>query len=127
MEHILEHYLFGFSSNFRGFVFGFFHAAIMIIGYYTGWSINRLLNIISNGYIAGIFGAALSHVIADVIASFLDPHIRKMVLGIVFGGIVPLFFIPFFEKYVVKDRFYVNENNQEDIKENQNRQKEKQT
>ena len=91
MEHILEHYLYSYSANLRGFVFGFFHAAIMILGYYTGWSINRFLKIISNGYIAGIFGAALSHVVADVIASFLDPHIRKMVLGIVVGGIIPLF------------------------------------
>ena len=57
MEHILEHYVYGYSANLRGFVFGFFHAAIMILGYYTGWSINRMLKIISNGYIAGIFGA----------------------------------------------------------------------
>ena len=107
MEHILEHYLYGYSSNLRGFIFGFFHAAIMILGYYTGWSINRLLKIISNGYIAGIFGAALSHVVADVIASFLDPHIRKMVLGIVIGGIVPLIFIPLCEKYIVKNKYQI--------------------
>ena len=43
MEHILEHYLYSYSANLRGFVFGFFHAAIMILGYYTGWSINRIL------------------------------------------------------------------------------------
>ena len=116
MEHILEHYLYGYSSDLRGFVFGFFHAAIMILGYYTGWSINRLLKIISNGYIAGIFGAALSHVVADVIASFLDPHIRKMVLGIVIGGIIPLFFIPILEKYVVKSKHHVITGDHEDIK-----------
>jgi len=116
MEHILEHYLYGYSSNLRGFVFGFFHAAIMILGYYTGWSINRLLKIISNGYIAGIFGAALSHVVADVIASFLDPHIRKMVLGIVIGGIIPLFFIPILEKYVVKSKHHIVTGDHEDIK-----------
>ena len=116
MEHILEHYLYGYSSNLRGFVFGFFHAAIMILGYYTGWSINRLLKIISNGYIAGIFGAALSHVVADVIASFLDPHIRKMVLGIVIGGIIPLFFIPILEKYVVKSKHHIVTDDHEDIK-----------
>ena len=45
MEHILEHYVYGYSANLRGFVFGFFHAAIMILGYYTGWSINRMLKI----------------------------------------------------------------------------------
>ena len=116
MEHILEHYLYGYSSNLRGFVFGFFHATIMILGYYTGWSINRLLKIISNGYIAGIFGAALSHVVADVIASFLDPHIRKMVLGIVIGGIIPLFFIPILEKYVVKSKHHIVTGDHEDIK-----------
>ncbi len=124
MEHILEHYLYGYSSNLRGFVFGFFHAAIMILGYYTGWSINRLLNIISNGYIAGIFGAALSHVIADVIASFLDPHIRKMVLGIVVGGIIPLFLIPILEKYVVKSKHHVATGDHKDIKKDLNNHKE---
>ena len=116
--------MFGFSANLRGFVFGFFHAAIMILGYYTGWSINRILKIISNGYIAGIFGAALSHVVADVIASFLDPHIRKMVLGIVVGGIIPLFFIPLFEKYLVKTKHYIVTEDNEDIKKNLDSQKE---
>ena len=118
MEHILEHYLYSYSANLRGFVFGFFHAAIMILGYYTGWSINRLLKIISNGYIAGIFGAALSHVVADVIASFLDPHIRKMVLGIVLGGIITLFFIPLFEKFLVKSKNHLVTVEDEDIKRN---------
>ena len=88
----------------------------MILGYYTGWSINRLLKIISNGYIAGVFGAALSHVVADVIASFLDPHIRKMVLGIVIGGIIPLFFIPLLENFVVKSNHHIVTGDHEDIK-----------
>ena len=102
--HILDPSIWPFLGALGGFIllFGsvlFLHdkgPAIMIIGYYTRWSINRLLNILSNGYIAGIFGAALSHVFADIIASFLDPHIRKMLFGIVLGGIIPLFFIPFF-------------------------------
>ena len=115
MEHLLEHYVYGFSANLKGFIFGFFHAPIMISGYYTGWRINRFLKIISNGYIAGIFGAALSHVVSDVIASFLDPHIRKMVLGIVLGGIVPLFFIPILEKYVVKSTNQIVSGDHEDI------------
>ena len=32
----------------RGFVFGVVHVGILIIGYYTGWSINRLLKKTSN-------------------------------------------------------------------------------
>ena len=43
----------------RGFVFGLVHVGILIIGYYSGWSINRLLKITSNGHIAGIVGAAM--------------------------------------------------------------------
>ena len=118
MEHILEHYLYQYSANFRGFIFGFFHASIMILGYYTGWSINRLLKIISNGYIAGIFGAALSHVIADLLASLIDPHIRSMVLGIVIGGIIPLFSIPLLEKYIVKSQNNITISDHENIKKN---------
>ena len=74
----------------------------MLIGYYTGWSINRFLKILSNGYIAGIIGAALSHIIADLIASLIDPHIRSMVVGIVIGGIIPLCFIPFLKNMLLK-------------------------
>ena len=47
MEHLLEEYLYGVDGNLRGFVFGFVHVAIMLVGYYSGWSINRLLKIVS--------------------------------------------------------------------------------
>ena len=116
MEHLLEHYLYGFSANLRGFVFGFFHAAIMILGYYTGWSINRFFKIISNGYIAGIIGAALSHIIADIIASLVDPHLRSAVLGIALGGILPLQSIPFLEKWMTKSKHHIVTGDHEDIK-----------
>ena len=72
----------------------------MLVGFYTGWSINRLLKIVSNGFIAGIFGVVIAHVIADYIAASLDPDIRSAALGIVMGGLLPLIFIPFLEKYV---------------------------
>ena len=49
---------------------------------------------------AGIIGAGLSHVIADLLASLIDPHLREMVAGIVVGGVVPLFAVPFFEQYI---------------------------
>ena len=116
MEHLLAHYFYALNENLKGFIFGFTHAGIMLLGYYTGWSINRLLKIISSGYIAGIFGAALSHILADLIASLVDPHIRTMVVGIVIGGIVPLFFVPFLEKYVIKSRHHIITGDHEDIK-----------
>ncbi|MDB9771431.1 hypothetical protein OAD02_01070 [Alphaproteobacteria bacterium] len=116
MEHILEHYVTFANSNLRGFVFGFVHVAIMLVGYYSGWSINRLLKISSNGYIAGVFGAALSHIIADLVASYIDPHIRSMVFGIVLGGIIPLLLVPILEKYVVKSKNHIVVGDHDDIK-----------
>jgi len=115
MEHILEVYLLGADSNLRGFIFGFVHVAIMLLGYYSGWSINRLLKLASNGYVVGVFGAALAHIIADVVASYLDPHLRSMVLGIVVGGIIPLLFVPLFEKFIVKSQHHIVVGDHEDI------------
>ena len=116
MEHVLEKYFFAQDANLRGFIFGFIHVSITLLGYYTGMSINRFLKIVSKGYIAGIFGASLSHVIADLIASLIDPSIRSMVLGIVIGGIIPLLFIPLFEKYVNKSKSHIVVGDHEDIK-----------
>ena len=115
MEHLLAHYLVVADANLRGFIFGFVHVTVMLIGYYSGWSINRFLKIVSNGYIAGIFGAALSHIIADILASYIDPHIRPMIWGIVIGGIIPLLMVPIFEKFVVKSRHHIVVGDHEDI------------
>ena len=115
MEHLLELYLYGQDANLRGFVFGFVHISIMLIGYYSGWSINRFLKIASNGYIAGVFGAALAHIFADLIASYLDPHVRSMVVGIVIGGIIPLLFVPVLERFVIKSENHIAVGDHEDI------------
>ena len=115
MEHLLQKYLYALDGNLRGFIFGFVHVTIMLIGYYSGWSINRLLKLASNGYVAGIFGAALAHVIADLIASYLDPHLRSMVLGIVMGGILPLAIVPILEKYITKSKNHIVVGDHEDV------------
>ena len=115
MEHILEVYLVNIQSNMRGFIFGFVHVPIMLVGYYSGWSINRLLKLMSNGYVAGIVGAALAHIIADLVASYIDPHVRSMVVGIVLGGLIPLLAIPILERYVVKSKNHIVVGDHEDI------------
>jgi hypothetical protein len=101
---------------FRGFVFGLVHTIIPLIGFYSGWSINRLLKISSNGYIAGIFGVVIAHVIADFIASMLDPDLKSATLGIVLGGIIPLSLIPVLDKYIVKSKHHIVVGDHEDIK-----------
>ena len=100
----------------RGFIFGLVHVGIMLIGFYTGWSINRLLKIVSNGFIAGIVGVVIAHVVADYIAASLDPDIRSAALGIVLGGLAPLILIPFLEKYVTKSQHHIAIGDHEDLK-----------
>ena len=104
------------NASLRGFTFGFVHVLLVVFGYYTGWSINSFLKIVSNGYIAGIVGAALAHVIADLIAALVDPTVRPMTFGIVIGGIVPLLFIPLLDKYLVKSKNYIMVGEHEEIR-----------
>ena len=107
---------FGVDSQIsRGFVFGIVHVSIMLLGYYTGFSINRLLKILSNGYIAGIIGAGIAHVLADLIAALIDPSMRPATLGIVIGGLLPLLLVPLLEKVVIKSKYYVVIGDHEDI------------
>ena len=116
MDSLIE--LMGLQQGMlRGFIFGFVHVGILIIGYYTGWSINRLLKKTSNGHIAGIIGAVIAHILADIIASLLDPTMRSAALGILLGGLLPLLFIPVLEKYVTKSDTHIMVGDHEDIEE----------
>jgi len=108
--------LFGLEQGLlRGFIFGLVHVGLLIIGYYSGWSINRLLKKTSNGHIAGIIGAVVAHILADLIASLLDPSMRSAAFGIMIGGIVPLLFIPLLEKYVTKSEDHIMVGDHEDF------------
>jgi len=98
-----------------GFIFGIVHVSLVILGFYTGWSINRLLKNVTKGYIAGIIGASLAHVIAVLIAAIIDPTMRARTAGIVLGGLLPLLFIPLLEKYVTKSRSHIMVGDHEDI------------
>ena len=117
MENLIEQIIWLQNKVFlRGFTFGLVHVGIMLIGFYTGWSINRLLKIVSNGFIAGIVGVIIAHVIADYIAASLDPDIRPAALGIVLGGLLPILLIPFLEKYVTKSEHHIAIGDHEDLK-----------
>ena len=108
--------IFGVDSQLsRGFIFGLVHVSIMLLGYYSGFSINRFLKILSNGYVAGIIGAGIAHVLADLIAALLDSSMRPATCGIVLGGLLPLLLVPFLEKFVVKSKHHVVVGDHEDI------------
>ena len=117
MEHLIENISWLQENDYlRGFVFGLVHTIIPLIGFYSGWSVNRLLKIASNGYIAGIFGIVLAHVVADFIAASLDPHLKSAAFGIVLGGLIPLTLVPIFDKYVVKSKHHIVVGDHEDLK-----------
>ena len=104
------------NDIFRGFVFGLVHTIIPLVGFYSGWSINRLLKVVSNGYVAGLIGVVFAHVIADFIAAMLDPSLRTATIGIVLGGLIPLILIPILDKYVVKSKHHIVVGDHDDLK-----------
>ena len=117
MEHLIEEIVWLQDKGWlRGAIFGFIHTLIPLIGFYSGWSINRFLKIVSNGYVAGIFGVVLAHVIADFIAASIDPHLKTAAIGIVIGGLLPLTVVPFMERYVTKSKYHVVVGDHEDLK-----------
>jgi len=113
--HFIEDIIEG-NDIYRGFVFGFIHTLIPLIGFYTGWSINRFLKLVSNGAIAGIVGIVLAHIIADFIAALADPSLKSAAFGIVLGGFLPLIAVPFLEKYVTKSKYHTVVGDHEDLK-----------
>ena len=100
----------------KGFTFGLVHVGIMLLGFYTGWSINRFLKLISNNFIAGIVGVIIAHSFSDLIAAMIDHNIRDSALGIFLGGLVALPFIPLLEKYVIKSKYHIAIGDHEDLK-----------
>jgi len=111
MEELIEEH-----SILRGATFGFIHTLIPLVGFYTGWSINRFLKIISNGAIAGIVGIVFAHIVADFIAALADPDLKSAAFGIVIGGFLPLLAVPFLEKYVTKSKYHTVVGDHEDLK-----------
>jgi len=117
MQHIIDNISYLQDKYLlKGFTFGVVHIVIMLLGFYTGWSINRFLKLISNGFIAGIVGVVIAHSCADLIASLIDPDLRDSALGIFLGGLIVLPFIPFLEKYIIKSKHHIAIGDHEDLK-----------
>lgn len=117
MQHLIDN-IFYLQDKYllKGFIFGIIHVGIMLLGFYTGWSINRLLKLISNGYIAGIVGVIIAHSCSDLIAGLIDPDIRDAALGIFLGGLLALPLIPVLEKYIIKSKHHIAIGDHDDLK-----------
>jgi hypothetical protein len=79
-----------------GFIFGFVDNAVLILGAFTGFEIERFFK--GSGVRGTIFGAAIGNTISDAVGALLDPSIQPLLLGIVIGTLVPILFIPIVER-----------------------------
>ena len=85
-----------------GFVFGFVDNAVLILGAFTGFEIERFFK--GSGVRGTIFGAAIGNTISDAFGALLDPSIQPLLLGIVIGTLVPILFIPVIERILKINR-----------------------
>jgi hypothetical protein len=79
-----------------GFIFGFVDNAVLIIGAFTGFEIERYFK--GSGVRGTIFGAAIGNTISDAFGAILDPSIQPLLFGVVVGTLVPILFIPILER-----------------------------
>ena len=85
-------------------------------GFYSGWSINQFLKLVSNDYGAGILAMTFSQIIACFTDAILDPHLQSAAIGIMLGGLTPFILISLLEKYISKSNYYLVMGDHDDIK-----------
>lgn len=81
-----------------GLIFGFIDNSLLLLGAYTGVSIEKLLNKKGSGVLGGVLGATIGNTISDGIGAIIDPSMRGMLTGIIIGTIIPILFVPLIER-----------------------------
>ena len=79
-----------------GFIFGFVDNAVLIFGAVTGLEIEKYFK--GSGVRGAVFGAAIGNSISDGLGCVFDPALQPMILGVVLGTLVPILFIPLFNR-----------------------------
>ena len=82
-----------------GLIFGLLDNSVLILGAFTGLSVERYLPARFQAGVGGVFGAGIGNTVSDGIGAVVDPALQGMVGGIVLGCIIPLFIIPIIAKY----------------------------
>ena len=81
-----------------GIIFGFTDNAVVLLGAKYGYELDDIFEFESEYFdkkIGALLGAGIGNTISDFLGAILDPSMHNMVLGIVIGCLIPLFFIPF--------------------------------
>ena len=82
----------------NGLIFGFVDNSLLLIGAYTGVSIEKFLNKQSSWVLGVVVGATIGNTISDGVGALIDPTMNGMFVGIVIGTLIPVFFIPLIER-----------------------------
>ena len=83
-----------------GLVFGLVDNGVLILGAFTGLSIEKYLPKRYQAGIGAVIGAGIGNTISDTIGAIVDTSMHNMILGITIGCIIPLITIPIIAKYM---------------------------
>ena len=77
-----------------GLLFGFIDNAVLLVGAYTGFEVEKVLPKRFQVGVGAIAGAGIGNTASDAVGALIDPAMFHMVGGITLGCLIPLLAIP---------------------------------
>ena len=77
-----------------GLLFGFIDNAVLLVGAYTGFEVEKVLPKRFQVGVGAIAGAGIGNTVSDATGALIDPALFHMVGGITLGCLIPLLAIP---------------------------------
>ena len=77
-----------------GLLFGFIDNAVLLVGAYTGFEVEKVLPKRFQVGVGAIAGAGIGNTVSDATGALIDPALFSMVGGITLGCLIPLLAIP---------------------------------
>ena len=77
-----------------GLLFGFIDNAVLLVGAYTGFEVEKVLPKRFQVGVGAIAGAGIGNTASDAAGALIDPAMFHMVGGITLGCLIPLLAIP---------------------------------
>ena len=82
-----------------GLIFGLLDNGVLILGAFTGLSVERYLPARFQAGVGAVVGAGIGNTVSDGVGAVVVRALLGVVGGIVLGCIIPLFIIPIIAKY----------------------------
>jgi hypothetical protein len=83
----------------EGLIFGLVDNGVLILGAFTGLSIEKYLPKKFQRGVGAVIGAGIGNTISDTLGAIVDTTMHGMILGITIGCLIPLITIPIIAKY----------------------------